>query len=348
MYLHSLATANPTTSLTQSDCLALARQADGVLDRLDRRSRLLLATILRGDSGVKTRQLAVRDLTRLFNFDADELNEEFRATAPQLAGAALRPALEQAGVRPAELDALIVCTCTGYLCPGVSSYVAEELGLRSDAWLQDLVGLGCGAALPALRAGQATLAVSPGATVACVAVEVCSAAFYLDNDPGVIISACLFGDGAAATVWRSEPGTSGLRCSDFDTEHLPEARDRIRFEQRDGKLRNLLHASVPDLAAGSVARLYARSSQRQAPPARVLTHAGGKDVITALEQALPAHDFTPVRTILSRHGNMSSPSVLFALEEALRTDRPEPGRDWWLSSFGAGFSSHSCRITAGA
>ena len=86
--------------------------------------------------------------------------------------------------------------------------MAESLGLRSDVWLQDLVGLGCGAAIPALRATSAMLAAAPDSVVACVAVEVCSAAFYLDNDPGVIISACLFGDGAAAT-----PATSARRTS---------------------------------------------------------------------------------------------------------------------------------------
>ena len=43
---------------------------------------------------------------------------------------------------------------------------------------------------------------------------------------------------------------------------------------------------------------------------------------------------------------MSSPSVLFALEVALRDARPEPDHDWWLLSFGAGFSAHSCRLTS--
>ena len=68
--------------------------------------------------------------------------------------------------------------------------------------------------------------------------------------------------------------------------------------------------------------------------------------MNALEQALRGYDFTATREILRRHGNMSSPSVLFALEEALRNDAPEPGRDWWLTAFGAGFSAHACRLSA--
>jgi alkylresorcinol/alkylpyrone synthase len=347
MYLHALATANPPASLTQRECLALLQTPAAAGLGLTRRSRLVLSTILRGDSGIATRQFAVRDPARLFRLGADELHAEFRAAAPQLATAALVPALDRAGLGPADLDALIVCTCTGYLCPGVSSYVAEQAGLRSDAWLQDLVGLGCGAAIPALRMVRAVLAAEPAATVGCVAVEVCSAAFCLDDDPGVLVSACLFGDGAAASVWRSEPGPGGCRVHSFDTHHEPEARDRIRFEQRGGRLRNLLHPSVPQLAAAAVQRLHARATAGgEAPVERILAHAGGRDVVEAIEAAVSDADLSITRRILRRHGNMSSPSVLFALEEALREGPPRAGADWWLTSFGAGFSAHACRVSA--
>lgn len=347
MFLHGIATANPGRSCSQADCLSLARSSAALQEKLSRRSRLMLSSILRGDSGIDRRQFAIRDLDRLFALDADELNGEFRQTAPSLAVAALRPAVAQAQLQPADLDALVICTCTGYLCPGLSSYVAEQLGLRSDAWLQDLVGLGCGAAVPALRATAGILAAQPKARVACVAVEVCSAAFYLDNDPGVIISACLFGDGAAATVWQASPGANGLRCHGFDTHHDPQSRDRLRFEQREGKLRNLLDPSVPSLAAGAVRLLHDRATaDGQLPLGRILCHGGGKDVLAALQAEFPSHDFTIPRDILRRHGNMSSPSVLFALAEALRHERPTAAEDWWLASFGAGFSAHACRIGA--
>lgn len=346
MYLQSLATASPPASFTQQECLSLVRSSPGLFDSLDRRSRLMLSTILKGDSGVETRQFAVEANRHLFTLDADELNRAYRREAPALAAAALAPALERAGVAPDSLDALVVCTCTGYLCPGVGSYIAEILGLRDNVWLQDLTGSGCGAAIPALRSVQAILAANPRAIAACVAVEICSAAFYLDDDPGVIISACLFGDGAAASVWRATPG--GLRCHSFDTLHDPRERDRIRFEQRGGKLRNLLHPSVPELAARSVRTLHQRAcSNGSPPPARIISHAGGRDVLDAIGTAVPGHDLTPSRTILRRHGNMSSPSVLFALEEALREDRPAPGHDWWLAAFGAGFAAHACRLSAG-
>ncbi len=284
-------------------------------------------------------------MEHIFDSTPDQLNAAFRLAAPALAGRALSEALEQARVRPRDLDALLICTCTGYLCPGLTSYVSEQLGLRQDAFLQDLVGLGCGAAIPMLRSASHVLAAHPDAVVACVAVEVCSAAFYLDDDPGVLISACLFGDGAAATVWRSgssSAANSSLRCFDFRTLHLPGERDKLRFEMRNGKLRNLLDRTVPELAASATARLWQERDSR--PVVRVVSHSGGQDVLESLALALPGYSLEASARVLRDCGNLSSPSVLFALAEALKSSKAGPAGDFWLVSFGAGFSAHACRM----
>ena len=345
MYLHALATALPPAAFTQAECWDILQRSE-MRQRLNRRSALTLQAILRHDSGIATRHFALPDIERVFSLTSDELNEAFRVEAPRLAVQALTSALAQAGLAAGEVDALLICTCTGYLCPGVTSYVAEQLGLRSDAFLQDLVGLGCGAAIPSLRAADAVLAAQPSAVVACVAVEICSAAFFLDDDPGVLVSACLFGDGAAATIWRGTPGPNALRCHDFTTVHQPANRDRIRFEMRQGKLRNLLDASVPALAAAAVEQLLTGERLRPGgrPIARVISHVGGRDVLDAIEQACGGCDLSASREILRECGNMSSPSVLFALERALRDGTSDEQNDWWLTSFGAGFSAHGCRI----
>jgi alkylresorcinol/alkylpyrone synthase len=344
MYLHALATAVPSASYTQADCWEIAQRSN-VRNRLKKRSMLILQTILRGEHGIARRHFAMPNIEQVFDLTPDQLNAAFRTEAPKLAGRALASALERGGLKASQIDALLICTCTGYLCPGLTSYVAEQLGLRSDAFLQDLVGLGCGAAIPSLRAASHITAARPEAVVACVAVEVCSAAFYLDDDPGVIISACLFSDGAAATIWRGTPGPGAIRAFGFQTTHLPAERDKLRFEQRDGKLRNLLHRSVPELAAGAVAQLWRERGDR--PVARVVSHAGGRDVIEALAPVVAPHALTATSTVLRDCGNMSSPSVLFALEETLKEGPPNGAGDFWLVSFGAGFAAHSCRIGAG-
>jgi predicted naringenin-chalcone synthase len=288
------------------------------------------------------RHFAMPDVDRVFDLSSDELNAAFRIEAPRLAAQALDKAMATIGAPPTGIDALLICTCTGYLCPGITSYVAEQLGLRTNTFLQDLVGLGCGAAIPMLRAASHIVAAQPDATVACVAVEVCSAAFYLDDDPGVIISACLFGDGAAATIWRGRPGPLAMRAFDFNTVHQPANRDKLRFEQRNGKLRNLLHRSVPELAAAAVENLWQQRGDRAV--ARVVAHAGGRDVLEAIAPVVAPYSLEASARVLRDCGNMSSPSVLFALEETLKQESPNGTGDFWLVSFGAGFAAHCCRL----
>ncbi|MES2996892.1 MAG: stilbene synthase [Verrucomicrobiota bacterium] len=338
MFLESLATATPPHRYSQRDCLAAFRDSS-VMGLLKPRSRSLLEKILHNEAaGINSRGVCLPDLASVFERDAQQLNEMFEKEAPALAARALVPALENAGISAGELDALFVCTCTGYLCPGVTSHLAECAGLRDSSYLQDLVGLGCGAAIPVMRSAAGFLAANPGAKVATVAVEICSAAFFLDDDPGVLISLCLFADGAAAAVWSDAPAAGKWQAGGFTTVHRPEIREAIRFVNSGGKLRNQLERSVPGHAAKAVAELYA---QRGRDPDRVLAHAGGRDVIDALEAVLP-HRLDETRAVLAAHGNMSSPSVLFALEMALANDTND--RNYWLTSFGAGFAAHACEL----
>jgi alkylresorcinol/alkylpyrone synthase len=69
-------------------------------------------------------------------------------------------------------------------------------------------------------------------------------------------------------------------------------------------------------------------------------------VLDAIGPALPGYSLDASRAMLAAHGNMSSPSVLFVLEEHLH-QHSNGNEDLWLASFGAGFSAHSCRLTNG-
>ncbi len=96
---------------------------------------------------------------------------------------------------------------------------------------------------------------------------------------------------------------------------------------------------MPGLAAEAVADLYAR---RQGEPDQIIAHSGGRDVIEALEGALP-FQLAETRAVLRDHGNMSSPAVMFALERRLTEERPDDRR-LWLTAFGAGFAAHACEM----
>lgn len=335
MFLRSLASAFPERGLTQAESLSLLEKS-GALDTIRPRSRQILSKVLGGDSGIAMRRLASADPAALVRAGAGELHDVFAAEAPRLAAEALAKACERAGLVPVELDALLICTCTGYLCPGLTSHVSERLGMKSDAYLGDLLGLGCGAAIPMMEAARGLLNARPGSVVATVAVEVCSAAFYLDDDPGVLISLCLFGDGAAAATWDDRARAGALRFSGFRTLHWPEHREKVRFVNADGRLKNQLHRSVPEISAEAVASLWAL---RESDPEKVIAHTGGRDVLDALEKVFGV-SLPESRSVLRDYGNVSSPSVLIALERALE----DPCDLLWLTSFGAGFAAHSCQL----
>jgi alkylresorcinol/alkylpyrone synthase len=337
MYLQSLSTAFPEHEYSQQECLRILSSSTA-MEAIKPRSRQILEKVLTGDSGIETRRLSPPHIADVLGENAGGLHRIFEEHAPRLATQALQKSCAAAGVKPSEIDALLICTCTGYLCPGLSSHISEMLGMRPDAFLQDLLGLGCGAAIPMLEAARGIATARPGSLIATVAVEISSAAFYVDDDPGVLISLCLFGDGAAACLWRSKKQGDQFRFSGFQTIHKPEHREKIRFVNANGKLKNQLHRSVPSLAAEAVHGLYGLRSR---DPDKIIAHTGGRDVIEALEAILPDCRLTETREVLRRYGNISSPSVLVALEEALKT----PARNLWLTAFGAGFAAHSCELT---
>src|SRR5205823_11364723 len=188
-----------------------------------------------------SRHLALEPLSEAFDLTPDALHARFVRHAPALASQAAAAALQDAGLESENIDAVIISTCTGYLCPGLTSYLSERLGLRPDVLALDLVGQGCGAALPNFRAAEALLAAGRCERVLSVCVEVCSAAFYLDDDPGVLVSACLFGDAAGAAVLAKEPGGGTRRVEWLATGSVlnPADRDLLRFETKGGMLRNI-------------------------------------------------------------------------------------------------------------
>jgi alkylresorcinol/alkylpyrone synthase len=224
--------------------------------------------------------------------------------------------------------------------------VSERLGLRRDVIALDLVGQGCGAALPNMRTGEALIAAGRARHVLSICVEICSAAFYLDDDPGVLISACLFGDGAGAAVLSAEPvaGRPTIEWKQATTFLSAADREELRFEKRGGMLRNILTPAVPAIAGRHVETVLtdalARANLKREDISAWIFHAGGREILSAICQhvELAEEEVRWSAEVLHDYGNVSSPCVYFVLQLALRDRAPEGY--WWMSSFGAGFSCH--------
>jgi alkylresorcinol/alkylpyrone synthase len=349
MFIIGLGTATPSRRHRQRECWEALQVAEPFA-RLTHRSKGILKKVLLGDNGIATRCLALEPLSEAFDLAPDALHARFAKHAPALAAEAAAKALRDAALVPENIDAVIISTCTGYLCPGLTSYLSERLGLRADVLALDLVGQGCGAALPNWRTAEALLAGGRCGRILSICVEVCSAAFFLDNDPGVLISACLFGDGAGAAILSDTPKRNHRRVEWKTARSIlsPEHRDYLRFEQRDGMLRNILARQVPSLASKHAARvlgeMLAQTGVKRDQIAAWILHAGGRDVLLAMQErlGLTERDLGWSAGVLREYGNLSSPFVLFVLKAALAGGAP--GGPWWMSSFGAGFSCHGALL----
>jgi alkylresorcinol/alkylpyrone synthase len=346
MFIAGLGTAAPPQRYAQRESWEALKNSPQ-FPKLKPRSRAILKKVLCGENGISARHLALKPLSEVFDQTPDALQSRFVKNAPALAALAAKRALKNADCRAKEIDAVLISTCTGYLCPGLTSYVSEQLGLRENVFALDLVGQGCGAALPNLRAAESILTAGRAKKILSVCVEVCSAAFFLDDDPGVLISACLFADGAGATILSNQQPPKNRRRIEwkFAASNLaPGKREMLRFSHKNGMLRNILSPQVPQIAGDEAAKLFSDSLVAAKIKREQITgwilHTGGRDVILSLRDKLKLTE-TDVRhstAVLREFGNISSPTVFFVLERALKDKVPDGL--WWMCAFGAGFSCH--------
>jgi len=239
----------------------------------------------------------------------------------------------------------------------------------------DLMGMGCGGAVPNLEAGCRMIQSGARKTVLCISVEICSATFFLGPDPDLIVSNSIFSDGAAAailqgdlngdapaSVVRSVPvrasretphgvTTNGLvQFLDFESVTLPRYREQLRYTTQGGRLRNVLTRNVPVIGAKAVAQATGRLLERHGLTAEDIhwwaVHPGGTQVLAAVEKHL---GLTPEMLHFSyetfrNYGNMSSPTVLFVLKKILDEARPSKHDRALLLSFGAGFTAFAALV----
>jgi predicted naringenin-chalcone synthase len=293
---------------------------------------------------VLRRHFAFENAKCLINEDPDERVARFTYWAVELSAQAIIDVLNQVDLTVKDVAGLVVNTCTGYICPGISSYLIEKLDMSSQVRAYDLVGSGCGGAIPNLQIGEAMLNEMSKGVVLSVSVEICSATFQMDDDLGLIVSNAIFADGAAASVIWNLP--KGLTLVASSSHHVPQQRDNIRYIYKNGQLYNQLSLCLPELVSQVVdkvvLRLLKTKGLRIDDIKHWALHPGGEKVINAIKNKLGLTEpqLRPTRKILADYGNMSSPTVWFVLREIINRGIA-PGEWCIMVAFGAGFSVYA-------
>ena len=345
--IRSLGIANPPLYKTQQQAFDFYTSHFNLAPEESALYRRLLL-----DGSIQGRYVGLDRVEDACETDPDRLNERFLKYARSTATAAAVRALAAAGLAPDEIGGLVVNTCTGYRCPGLSSYLAEDLQLGHTTRTLDIAGMGCGGALPNLEAAS-LMAVAIQRPVLSIAVEICTATLFMGPDPALIVSNSIFGDGAAAAVVQAGPeGRKGclLQLLDSESGIYPNYRSQLHYRQEGGRLRNVLSVKVPHIGAKTagevLARLLARNRLAQSDIRWWAVHAGGTAVLDQVGRGLglSVADLRFSMDVFRKYGNMSSPTVMFALQEVLTQGRPQPGDRGILLSFGAGFTAFAALV----
>lgn len=344
--IRSLTTSNPPLYVTQQE----AFEGYTSCFQLEPEERELYRRILLDGPG-RGRYIGMDTTKDAARTDQDDLIERFERFGRRISAEAARNALDAAGVSPAEVRALVTNTCTGYICPGMSSYLVEDLGLAESVRAFDLMGMGCGGALPNMDCAAGAL--TRGGPVLSVSFEICSATLFMGPEPDLIVSNCIFADGAAAAVLDG-PGSPGVaQLLDSESGVFPQHREALRYRWQDGRLRNTLSPRVPAIGARTAlevaTRLLDRQGLRIADVGHWAVHPGGTVVLDRVADALglPQEALQASYDVFREFGNMSSPSVLFVLQRILESETPQPGELGMLLSFGAGFTAYAALVAFG-
>lgn len=340
--LLSVATALPPHRFDQTAALSVARTVFG--SRLRDFERL---SPVFANTGIETRH-AVRPIGwYLEPHGWPERAAAFEDAALDLLEEAAGKALDRAGLRPAEVDAVVCVTTTGIVTPSLEALLLDRMGFRPDTVRLPIFGLGCaGGVLGLARAGMMARAM-PGRTVLFLVVELCTLAHRPEEaTPTNVVASALFADGAAAAVIRLEDGAArrdaGPRLR-ADAEHTwPGTRRIMGWRIEDEGFGVVFSQDIPNLIRTRLAPVVDAflDGQGMARPdlSGLICHTGGAKVLQALTEVLApvSEGMEDAWAVLRDCGNMSAASVLFVLERRVRAGASGPHL---MVALGPGFTA---------
>jgi predicted naringenin-chalcone synthase len=358
----SIGTAVPRFGATQNCILGFMQDAYTEAEA----SRKL--SILFSRSGIGTRYSSLPDFMHtggervLFRRDrelpkVEERLDKFKENALPLAMAAIQNSIEKLGTTIADLKLthLITVTCTGLYAPGIDTELITTLGLPRDIFRTGVNFIGCNAAFHALKIADLIARAEEDARVLVVCVELCTLHFQPKNNNDNLLSNTIFGDGAAAAIVTSESfaikhGYTGLVLDGFYSVLFDNAKELMSWDITPVNFEMVLDTALPDFI-GSVTRAIIKKASEMLHfvPEKIdkwAIHPGGKKILDIFKKNMELTDdnLRFSYAVLDEFGNMSSPTILFVINEILKA-RPEPGENIFSVGFGPGIMIDSALLT---
>jgi 3-oxoacyl-[acyl-carrier-protein] synthase-3 len=264
-----------------------------------------------------------------------------------LALRAARQALDRAGVRPEEIDLIVVGTTAGdMLFPTTANLLQHRLGCRNAGSMD--VYAACSGSVYGLSVGAQYIQTGKYETVLCVGAE-CLSRITDYTDRGTCI---LLADAAGAAVLRPADGDAGI----IDTDLYSDGRyGELLMLPAGGTLYPATHETVDKrmhfakMKGNEVFKVAVRMFGDCAQ--RILERNGFKPTdidlfvphqanLRIIEAAVKRVGLPMERVIVNveRYGNTGAASVYVALEEAWATKRLRAGDLVLLAAFGGGFT----------
>src|SRR3984893_668119 len=315
--LISLATSVPPNIFLQKDVLVAAWDVLGSrFPEFDRFSSIFANTGIIKRHGVKPFDWYLQPR------GWPERTKAFLEGAEALFVDVAEKALASAHLDASDIDTIVTVCSTGIATPSLEARVAGRMGFRSDVSRVPVFDLGCAGGVSGVSIAARLAEARPGTNVLLVAVELCSLALRLDElTKANIVAISLFGDGAAAIVLRA--GDGGATQIEDAGEHLwPDPLGIMGWSVDPEGFGVIFRRTIPDFVIAhlnpAVAQILARMQLSMADIDRYICHPGGAKVVSALETALALDrgSLDHERQIIADYGNMSSPTILFVLEQA--------------------------------
>lgn len=257
----------------------------------------------------------------------------------------LEKALQKANWKPEDLDYIITVSCTGIMIPSVDAYLINKLQLRQDIVRLPVTEMGCAAGISGIIYAKNFLQANPGKRAAVIAIESPTATFQLDDfSMANIVSAAIFGDGAACVLLSSHDNDEGPKILADDMYHFYNTEHLMGFKLTNSGLQMVLDIEVPDTIASHFPNIIypflEKNNLNIEAIDHLVFHPGGKKIVQTVQDL-----FTPLgkniddtKEVLRLYGNMSSATVLYVLERIL-DNKPTKGSKGLMLSFGPGFSA---------